>query len=107
MGQHIPQLRDLVALAAAAERHAEAWEARSTVTPEAEAEAYQHLAQAVGALERLAVAADALRGPLAAALVAHQTDQADALTGVWDQAEVTDRKHGFDPDGLGRDGGRS
>jgi DNA-binding PucR family transcriptional regulator len=88
-------LRDLVD---AAERHAQAWSTRETVTPEAESDAYQHLAHAVGALERLSSAVDALLGPLASEQVAHQTDNADLLSEFFAEV-VGDREYGFDPDG--------
>jgi cytochrome c1 len=86
-------LRDLVD---AAERHAQAYSTRETVTAEAEADAYQHLAHAVGALERLSSAADAVRAPLASEQVAHQTDNADAL-GEFFAEVVGDRAYGFEP----------
>lgn len=81
----------------AAERHALAWSAWEPGAKSDEADAWQHLAHAVGALERLASAADALRGPLAADLVAHQTDNADVLSEFFDEV-VGAREYGFDPD---------
>lgn len=88
-------LRDLVD---AAERHVQAWNLRETVTPEAEADAFQHLAHGVGALERLSSAVEAMRGPLAEEQFAHQTDNADALGGLYRDV-VGDRAYGFDPNG--------
>jgi hypothetical protein len=88
-------LRDLVD---AAERHVQAWNLRETVTAEAEADAFQHLAHGVGALERLSSAVDAMRSPLAEQQFAHQTDNADAL-GDFFRDVVGDRAYGFNPDG--------
>jgi len=96
--KHLVTMQDVRDIAEAAERHAAAWENRDTSTATGEAEAFDHLAHAVGALERLTSTADALRGPLAEALVARQTDNADTLTAVWDEA-VGDREYGFDPEG--------
>lgn len=88
-------LRDMVD---AAERHVQAWNLRETVTAEAEADAFQHLAHGVGALERLSSAAEAMRAPLAEEQFAHQTDNADAL-GDFFRDVVGDRVYGFNPDG--------
>jgi hypothetical protein len=99
--KHLTTMQDVRAHVEAAERHAEAWEKRDTSTKAGEAEAFDHLAHAVGALERLASAADALRGPLAEALVAHQTDNADSLNSIWGEA-VGDRTYGFNPEGGAR-----
>lgn len=96
--KHLTTMQDLNAFLESAERHADAWEHRETSTKEGEAEAYFHLAHAVGALDRLASAAEALRAPLAEALVAHQTDNADTLNSVWAEG-VGDRTYGFDPEG--------
>lgn len=93
----VPSFEDARALLDAAERHATAWASRETTTPDAEADAWQHLSQAVGALERLASAVGQLQGPLASELVAHQTDNADAL-GEFFGSVVGDREYGFDPD---------
>lgn len=79
---------------AVAERHADAWNARKSGSSESEAEAFQHLAHAVGALERLSSASDTIRGALAAEQVAHQTDQADTLSAFWDE-NVGDREYGI------------
>jgi hypothetical protein len=89
--------QDLRDLLDAAERHVEAWNLREAVTSESEADAYQHLAHGVGALERLSSAADAVRAPLASEQVAHQTDDADTL-GEFFADVVGDRDYGFDPD---------
>jgi len=97
----ITTMQDLRDHLEAAERHAAAWEQRDTSTKDGEAEAFSALAHAVGALERLSSAAEALRAPLAEALVAHRTDQADTLASVWGEA-VGDRSYGFDPEGGAR-----
>jgi hypothetical protein len=97
MSAKVPSFQDARDLLDAAERHATAWASRETTTPDAEAEAWQHLAQSVGVLERLATAVDQLRGPLASELVAHQTDNADAL-GEFFGTVVGDREYGFNPD---------
>lgn len=94
---NVPSFQDARALLDAAERHATAFHSSEPATPDAAAEAWQHLAHAVGALERLASTVGQLQGPLASELVAHQTDNADALLGVWDAA-VGDREYGFNPD---------
>lgn len=85
-----------------AKRNARHWVLRST-TPsrEEEAEALAHLNHAVGALERLTSAADVIRGELASALVEHQTDNADALGGLYRDV-VGDRSYGFNPEGGAR-----
>ena len=95
--KHLTTMQDLRAHLESAERHADAWENRSTDTKEGEAEAFYHLAHAVGALDRLASAAEALRAPLTEALVAHQTDNADALGELYRDV-VGDRAYGFNPD---------
>jgi len=86
--------QDLHDLVDSAKRHAQGWESRADATPEEKAEAHADLVHACGALERLASAADALRGEMGNALMEHQTDQADALSAFWDE-NVGDREYGI------------
>jgi hypothetical protein len=99
MNQH--SMQDLEDLLASAKRHAAAWESRDLTTEQGRSEAYDHLAHTFGALERLSAAANGVRSQYASQLVEHQTDRADALKGVWDEA-VGDREYGFNPDGGAR-----
>lgn len=94
---NVPSFQDARDLLDAAERHATAWASREPGSRADEADAWQHLAHSVGALERLSSAVDQLRGPLASELVAHQTDNADALSEFFGTV-VGDREYGFDPD---------
>ena len=89
--------QDLVDIATSAARHATAWQDRDLRTSEGEAAAYADLSHAVGALERLVSAAEAIRGPLAEALVARRTDQADQLGDLY--ADLEDREYGITTDG--------
>lgn len=97
MSEYMQAGQDLVDLATSAARHATAWQARDVRTREGETDAYAELSRAVGALERLVSAAEALRGPLAEALVARRTDQADQLGDLY--AGLEGREYGINPEG--------
>lgn len=95
MSRHEYTLASLRELLESAERHHTSY--RRALDGGEESDAYRHLTHTEQALDRLSVGADAVRAPMVEALVARQTDQADALNGVWDAA-VGDREYGFDPD---------
>lgn len=97
---HAQALVDLHERLDIAARHVRSYDARETGTPEADADAYQHLSHATGALERLAAAVDALRADLAHDLVAHQTDNADVLGGLYSDL-LGDREYGINPEPRG------
>jgi len=93
--EHTPQ--DAFDALESAARHRQAWLAAE----EPDADAYRHLTHAVHALDRLVSIAEVLRAPLAEAQFARETDQADTLLGVWDEA-VGDRDYGFDAEVRGK-----
>ncbi|WP_155830238.1 hypothetical protein [Glycomyces tenuis] len=98
MSGYVQSGQDLMDLAESVARHATAWQGRDTSTREGASAAYAELAHAVGAIDRLVSSAEALKAPLAEALVAHQTDQADAL-GEFFSEVVGDREYGINPEG--------
>jgi len=94
VARHVHTVQDAREALESAGRHMALY--RSVEDPDAEA--YRHLTHAVQSLDRLVSIVEALRAPLAEDLFAHQTDQADTLLGVWDEA-VGDRSYGIDPEG--------